>query len=75
VALDRRPIQPDHGKGLIFPHRRPIAGAALWVGVDQQHVSAADLQGAGEVGGYGRFPGPAFLVQNGDHMHGRFSYG
>jgi hypothetical protein len=56
---------------LILADGGPIAGAALRVRINQQHVCAVELQGAGKVGGDGGFTRPALLVQysNDLHMH------
>ena len=50
----------------VGPPRRAVLG----IGVQEQHPPGV-RQGGGQVGGQGRLPDPALLVDYGDHRHGR----
>ena len=69
IALVGGPVNANHGHGLILADSRPVAGAALWVGINQQHVCAIELQGACKMGGDGGFTRPALLIQYGNDLH------
>ena len=47
----------------------PIAGAALGIGVEEQHGSCLG-QGPGQVGGQGGLSDPTFLIHDRDDGHG-----
>src|SRR5690554_6375112 len=62
-------IKPDYRDWIFFLYGRPVAGAALGIGIDQEHVCTIKLECAGQMSGNRGLSRAAFLVEYGNNLH------